>query len=167
MISVSQHWELPCYDFRAPLSMEPLQVLKSEELPGANSLYDETGTTRLELPLCDARTKERVTISPPGELKRETGSNAHLLVSPRDLNAICDRLSAPESRAPSPSGRLSRCKGLARAYELPSAPFGARTDIGRESAKCLVKKHSGSKVQHSCTGQCQCSERERSLSTMT
>ena len=39
------HWELPCYDLHAPVSMEPLQVLESKELSRADTLDDETSTT--------------------------------------------------------------------------------------------------------------------------
>jgi|SRR6266404_1036836 len=46
--------ELPSYDFRAPVPMEPLKVLYTEEQPRADTLDDDTRTTTLELPLCDA-----------------------------------------------------------------------------------------------------------------
>ncbi len=58
---------------------------------------------------CATRRQGGVTINLSGDRKQKTGSNAHLLIFP-SMRPKRDRPHR-EDRAPSPSGRPSRCKG--------------------------------------------------------
>ena len=79
--------------------MGPLHNFKREEQPGVDTLDDETGTTRLELPLCNSQEKW-IAISIPEEQKQKTGGQQ----SPIDFqfftlmrpNASIDRPSTPQ-----------------------------------------------------------------------
>ena len=107
-----------------------MQVPKNEEQPGADTLNNEIGTTRLEFPLCNAHARGRVTINPVKGRKRKTAGNTHEHHSPADIRrGIKAWLEFMDRILPRWEHKLaSRCKtGLELCMQIPQCSAGAST----------------------------------------